>query len=78
MGECNYFVSLIDDYTWRVWVYFIKEESEVFTHFNTFNTLDEKQRGLHIQCVRSYGKDLYFSDELNAYVKKHGIQRQFM
>jgi hypothetical protein len=33
MGGCRYYVSFIDDHTRKVWVYFMKEKSEVFTHF---------------------------------------------
>jgi len=33
MGGCRYYVSSIDDHTRKVWVYFMKEKSEVFTHF---------------------------------------------
>ena len=29
---CRYYVSFIDDHTRKVWVYFMKEKSEVFTH----------------------------------------------
>ncbi len=33
MGGCTYYVTFIDDHTRKVWVYFMKEKSEVFTHF---------------------------------------------
>ena len=33
MGGCRYYVTFIDDHTRKVWVYFMKEKSEVFTHF---------------------------------------------
>ena len=33
MGKCIYYVTFIDDHTRKVWVYFIKQNSEVVTHF---------------------------------------------
>ena len=33
MGGCWFYVTFIDDHTRKVWVYFMKEKSEVFTHF---------------------------------------------
>ena len=33
MGGCKFYVTFIDDCTRKVWVYFMKEKSEVFTHF---------------------------------------------
>jgi len=56
MGGCRYYVSFIDDHTRRVWVYFMKEKSEVFTHFQNFRTLAKKQTGLQVKCLRSNGR----------------------
>jgi hypothetical protein len=42
MGGCQYYVSFIDDHTRKVSVYFMKEKSEVFTHFQNFRMLAEK------------------------------------
>jgi transposase InsO family protein len=77
MGGCRYYVSFIDDHTRRVWVYFMKEKSEVFTHFQNFRMLAEKQTWLQVKCLRSDGGGEYFSNEFITYLKMHGIQRQF-
>ena len=42
MGGCRYYVTFIDDHTRKVWVYFMKEKSEVFTHFQNFKAMAEK------------------------------------
>ncbi len=70
-------MSFIDDHTRKVWVYFMKEKNEVFTHFQNFRMLVEKQIGLQVKCLRSDGGGEYFSNEFIAYLKMHGIQRQF-
>ena len=55
----------------------MKEKSEVFTHFQNFKALVEKQTGNYIQCLRSDGGGEYISNEFTNFLKKHGIQRQF-
>ena len=70
MGGCRYYVTFIDDYTRKVWVYFLKEKSEVFTHFQTFKAMVEKQSGKHVKCLRSDGGGEYFSNEFNDFFKK--------
>ncbi|MCO5593958.1 hypothetical protein L7F22_047977 [Adiantum nelumboides] len=52
MGGCRFYVTFIDDHTRKVWVYFMKEKSEVFTHFQNFKAMAEKQTGKYVQCLR--------------------------
>ena len=33
MGGYRYYVTFIDDHTRKVWEYFMKDKSKVFTHF---------------------------------------------
>ena len=42
---CRYYVSFIDDHTRKVWVYFMKQKSEVFGHFKHFKAIVEKKIG---------------------------------
>lgn len=77
MGGCRYYVTFIDDYTHKVWVYFMKEKSEVFSHFQHFKAMVEKQTRKYVQCLRSDGGGEYISNEFSSFLKKHGIQRQF-
>ena len=44
IGGYRYYVSFIDDHTRKVWVYFMKEKSEVFTHFQNFKILGLKSK----------------------------------
>ena len=73
MGGCRYYVTFIDDHTRKVWVYFMKEKSEVFTHFQNFKAMAEKQTGLQVKCIRSDGGGEYFSNEFSDYLRKNGI-----
>ena len=73
IGGCKYYVTFIDDHTRKVWVYFMKEQSEVFTHFQNFKVMVEKQTGKHVKCLRSDGGGEYFSNEFFGYLQKNGI-----
>ena len=42
VGGCKFYVTFIDDHTRKIWVYFMKEKSEVFTHFQNFKVMAEK------------------------------------
>ncbi|MCO5552992.1 hypothetical protein L7F22_006512 [Adiantum nelumboides] len=77
MGGCRFYVTFIDDCSRKVWFYFMKEKSEVFTHFQNFKAMVEKQTRNFVQCLRSDRWEEYFSNEFNNFPKKHGVQRQF-
>ena len=69
----RYYISFIDDHTRKVWVYFMKEKSEVFTHFQSFKAMVEKQIGKYVKCLRSDGGGEYFSKEFNNFLNDQGI-----
>ncbi|MCO5597668.1 hypothetical protein L7F22_051749 [Adiantum nelumboides] len=77
LGGCRFYVTFIDDCSRKVWIYFMKEKSEVSTHFQNFKAMVEKQTGNFVQCPRSDGGGEYFFNEFSNFLKKHGIQRQF-
>lgn len=78
MGGCKYYVTFIDDHTRKVWVYFMKEKSEVFTHFQNFRVMVEKQTRKQVKCLRSDGGGEYFSSEFSGYLQKDGIETVIM
>ena len=42
-GRCNYFLTFIDEFTRKTWVYFLKHKSDAFGCFQQFKALMEKQ-----------------------------------
>ena len=44
ISGCRFYVTFIDDHTRKVWVYFMKEKSEVFSHFQKFKAMGLKRR----------------------------------
>ena len=51
----RYFISFIDDYSHKVWIYFLVEKSEAFTIFKNYKNLVEKETGVFIRCLTQIG-----------------------
>ena len=51
--KTHYFLTFIDDYSRNIWVYFLQEKSEVFSHFLEFKALVENKSGLKILTLRT-------------------------
>lgn len=69
-------VTFIDDYSRYVWVYFMKEKSEVFHKFKDFKGEAERDLKHSIMCLRSDNGDKYLTSDFADYLKKHKIKRQ--
>ena len=49
----KYFISFIDDFSRKTWVYFLKEKSEAFEVFKKFKIMMEKSTDRNIKALRS-------------------------
>ena len=49
----RYFLTLIDDFLRKVWVYFLRKKSEVFLRFKVWKAEVEKEQGWSVKCLRS-------------------------
>jgi len=74
-GGSLYFVSFIDDYSRKVWVYLLKRKSEVFSMFMQFKASVEKSTGRSIKCLRTDNGGEFTSLEFENYCKEVGIER---
>ena len=72
----RYFISFIDDYSRKVWIYFLAEKSEAFTIFKNYKNLVEKETGAFIRCLRTDRGGEFTSDEFKVFCKANGISRQ--
>ena len=74
----RYLISFIDDYSRKVWIYFLTEKSEAFTTFKNYKNLVEKETGAFICCLRTDKGGEFTSLEFNAFCKINGISRQLI
>jgi transposase InsO family protein len=76
ISEYVYYVSFIDDYSRKTWVYFLKSKDEVFSKFKEFKTLIENIFERKIKILRSDNGDEYTSKEFVNFYKYVGIKRE--
>ncbi|MCO5554063.1 hypothetical protein L7F22_007589 [Adiantum nelumboides] len=76
MGGSFYFLLLVDDYSRKMWVYFLREKAEAFGKFKMWHKLVENQTGKKVKKLRTDRGGEFLSTEFNDYCKEHGIQRQ--
>ncbi|GJT02050.1 retrovirus-related pol polyprotein from transposon TNT 1-94 [Tanacetum coccineum] len=77
LGGAKYFVSFIDDYSRRCWVYPIKKNSDVFEVFKVYKARVKLDSGKKIKCLRTDNGGEYTGDEFDTFCKQEEIKRQF-
>ena len=75
-GGNLYFITFIDDFSRKVWVYFLKEKSEAFQAFKDFKAEVEKFVRPSIKSLRTDRGGEYLSNEFQKYCRDHGIKHQ--
>ena len=71
-----YYVSFIDDYSRKTWIYFLKGKNEVFNKFKEFKALVENLSEKKIKIFRSDNGGECTSGEFKAFCKEVGIKRE--
>jgi transposase InsO family protein len=69
-----YYVSFIDDYSCKTWVYFLKSKNEVLIKFKEFKVLIENTSERKIKILRSDNGGEYTSKEFVSFCKDVGIK----
>ena len=77
LGGKHYFVTFVDDFSRRVWVYTLKSKDEVFETFLVWKKMVENQAGRKIKVLRSDNGTEYRNDQFSYFCKKEGISRHF-
>jgi hypothetical protein len=75
-SRCKCFLTFIDDFSRRTWVYFLKLKSEVFDMFLAYKALVEKQSRHQIQRLRTDNGGEYVNKNFTSYCTTQGIQMQ--
>jgi transposase InsO family protein len=76
MSGYVYYVSFIDDYSRKTWLYFLKYKYEVFSKFKEFKALIENLSKRKINILRSDNGGEYTSKEFVNFCKDVGIKRE--
>ena len=76
-GGSKYLLTLTDDYTRYVTVYFIRSKSEVFSKFVEYVSRVENETGLRVRAIRTDNGGEYTSQNFNKFCTDKGIMHQF-
>jgi hypothetical protein len=76
-GGAYYFVSFIDDFSRKVWVYFMKHKLEVFTIFKQWKTQVKNQTERKVKYLRSDNGLEYKDTTFLEFCKTEGITCHF-
>ena len=71
--SCKYFVIFFDEYSKKLWVYFMARKSEVYTKFKEWKAMVELQSGQTLQEFQSDNGGEYISDDFKTYLRSNGI-----
>jgi hypothetical protein len=69
------FVTFIDHFSRKVWIYMLKRKADVFIVFKQFRALVEKSTGRSIKFLRTDNGGEFTSMKFEKYCKEFGIDR---
>jgi transposase InsO family protein len=76
-GGHMYFFIFIDDFSRKVWVYFIRHKSEMFAKFKLWKAKVKNQTWKKVKCPMTDNDTEYTNDEFKGFCEQHGIKRYF-
>lgn len=75
-GGHRYMLVFIDDFSRKIFVYFLKEKNGVFKKFVEFKAAVENEVNKSIKVLRSDNGGEYINTQLRDFLVKHGIKHQ--
>jgi hypothetical protein len=63
LGKYVYYVSFIDEFLRKTWIYFLRKKSEVFDRFKEFKPLVENQTKKRIKVLRTDNGGEFYGNE---------------
>lgn len=75
LGGASYFMSIIDDYSRKVWVFLLKSKDQAFITFVNWKKLVENQTRRKVRKLRTDNGLEYCSKEFDDFCTREGIAR---
>ncbi|RVX02202.1 Retrovirus-related Pol polyprotein from transposon TNT 1-94 [Vitis vinifera] len=76
LGGSRYYITFIDDSSRKVWVYFLKNKSDVIVTFKKWKVMVETETGLKVKCLRSDNGGEYIDGGFSEYCAAQGIRME--
>ncbi|XP_038902392.1 uncharacterized protein LOC120089034 [Benincasa hispida] len=77
MGGSRYFISIIDDFSRKMWVYPLKQKDEAFGKFLEWKKQVENQTGRKVKYPRTDNDLEFMNKKFDNFCKSEGITRHF-
>lgn len=75
LGGKKYFLSIVDDFSRKTWVFLLRNKSDAFDKFIEWHTLYENQQGKKLKALRTDNGMEFCNLEFNDFCSKLGILR---
>ena len=75
IGGGRYFLTIIDDFSRKIWLFVMKEKSEAFTKFRDWCKAVETEKGKSLKCLRTDNGLEFLSSQFDDFCKERGIKR---
>ena len=67
LESSRYYTTFIDDSSKKVWVYFLKNKSDVFETFKKWKAMVEIETDLKVKCLKSDNEGEYINGGFSEY-----------
>nr|CAD40363.2 OSJNBa0093P23.9 [Oryza sativa Japonica Group] len=76
-GGARYIMTIVDDYSRKVWPYFLKHKYQAFDVFKEWKTMVERQTERKVKILRTDNGMEFCSKIFKSYCKSEGIVRHY-
>ena len=75
-GNKKYFMTLVDDFSIKTWIYFLHTKSEAFDCFKNFCAMIKIETRRRVKALRTNRGGEFYSNEFFKFCEEKGIRRQ--
>lgn len=75
LSKCQYFISFTDDFSRKVWIYFLRFKHEAFSNFKEWKQMVETQSERKVKRLRTDNGLEFCNREFDGFCKQEGIVR---
>ena len=72
----NYYVTFNDDSSHKVWVYFLKNKSDVFNAFKRWKAMAENETGFKVKTLQSDNGGEHLDADFKRYYNDNSIKKK--
>ena len=74
-GEHRYMLTIINDFSRKVWTYFLKQKNKVFSTFKKWKIVIENQNGKRVKRLRTNNGSEFCEGDFKLFCENEGIAR---